>query len=401
MMTATHDSLVCDTASASGVPMVLHVRTIADSGGGPEKTILRSPRHVDSSRYRMAAAYIHPAEGSAIDDIRQRADVLGCPIHSVIERGPIDRRTVRQLADLCRELGVTIWHAHDAKSNLIGLLLRRKLGLKLISTVHGYIENTTKLRLYRKIDHALLRGYHRVVVVSPKLYDQCLAAGIDQSRMTYIPNGIEADQYQRGASIRDSRDALGLPQNASIIGLAGRLSPEKQIDKLITVFPQVCQRVPDAHLVIIGDGPERPALEQQVEQLGLTDRVHLVGWQNPLTPWYQAMDVLALTSSTEGLPNVLLEAMALGVPVAATAVGAIADLLDGGRCGRLLTQDSASWAAPLTELLTDSTMRTELATVARQRVENEFSFTRRMDRMMAQYDELLGRSYHQHRKRAA
>jgi glycosyltransferase involved in cell wall biosynthesis len=401
VMTSLNDSLNRDAGPVSSASMVLHVRTVADSGGGPEKTILRSPRHVDPSRYRMAAAYIHPDHGSAIGDIRQRAAEQGCPLFGVVERGAIDRQTIRQLADLCRRLNVTIWHAHDAKSNLIGLLLRRKLGVKLISTVHGYIENTVKLRLYRKIDHALLRRYHRVVVVSPKLYDQCLDAGIDQSRMTYIPNGIEADLYQRDASVDQACNALDLPRGKPILGIAGRLSAEKQVDKLIAVFPDICRAVEGARLVIIGDGPERAALQEQVRQLGLTDRVHLVGWQNPLTPWYQAMDVLALTSSTEGLPNVLLEAMALGVPVAATAVGAIPDLLDGGRCGRLLTQDNTSWTSPLIRMLTDNTLRTELAIAARQRVETEFSFTRRMDRMMGQYDLLLDGSNEQQRKRAA
>jgi glycosyltransferase involved in cell wall biosynthesis len=174
-----------------------------------------------------------------------------------------------------------------------------------------------------------------------------------------------------------------------MLTLVGRLSPEKQVDKLIAALPDIRRQVPEVQLVIIGDGPTRQALTQQVEQLGLTDCVHLVGWQSDLKMWYQATDVLTLTSSTEGLPNVLLEGMALGVPIAATPVGAIPDLLDGGRCGRLIQQDSTTWADGLAELLMNKPARSHLSQAARHRVETEFSFARRMNRMMAEYDQLL------------
>ena len=374
-------------------PLVLHARTVADSGGGPEKTILRSPRYTDPSCYRMAAVYIHPERGSAIDDIRVRAEQQGCPFYGVVERGVLDLRTVKHLTELCRTLGVNIWHAHDAKSNLIGLILRQRLGVQLISTVHGYIEHTRKLRAYRKVDHALLRRYDRVVVVSPMLYDQCHAAGIDEDRMVYIPNGIETEPCQRTASIYEARAAIGLPLDAAVLGLVGRLSKEKQVDRLIAIFPQLLARVPHAHLLIVGDGPERKALEHHAQQLGLGDRVRMVGWQNPMTDWYQAMDVLTLTSSTEGLPNVLLEGMAMGLPIAATNVGAIDDLLDGGLCGRLLSQNPATWTDPLGQLLTDQNLRMELGLAGRRRVQSEFTFAKRMDRMMTQYDMLMGQHH--------
>lgn len=382
---------------------VLHARVMAGTGGGPEKTILRSPRYADPARYRMTAAYITPTANPGNASLQQRAEALGCPLRFIEERGPVDWRTVRHLSRLCDELNIDIWHGHDYKSNLIGLMLRRmrRRPMKLITTVHLWTDETRRLMLYKRIDKWTLPRYERVIAVSPELEQACRAAGVADDRAVYIPNAIEPECFQRSRTPADARRALGFDARRPTLGFVGRLSNQKRIDKLIDILPAIQRRIGPVQLLLVGDGVEGAKLQNQVGQLGLADTVRFCGWRDDLHRWYEAMDVMMLPSEREGLPNVLLEAMALQVPVAATNVGANDNLLDQGRCGVLLSQQADTWIEPLCGLLTDGAARERLARLGRHRIETEFSFATRMQRIMSEYDRLLGRTEPVARRKAA
>ncbi len=367
-------------------PLVLHVRVVRASGGGPEKTILRSARHVDASRYRMAAAYIHPAGDPGYDAIRQRAAAEQCPLFSLPEHGPLDPRTVTRLLRLCRQQRVAIWHGHDYKSNLLGLLLRRWHPLRLVTTVHGWTWDTVRTRLYYHLDNACLPRYEQVVVVSPPLLEHARKLGVNEAGLSYIPNAIDPAEYVRQHDRAAACASLKLPAAALHIGVVGRLSVEKGADRAVRLLAQLPAAT---HLHLIGDGPQRPALEQLVAQLRLAERVHFHGWQKQSQRWYEAFDLLLLPSHTEGLPNVVLEAMAMGVPTAATDVGGVRDLLADGACGLILPPtEPQAWSPPVTALLQNAPQRARFAQLARQRIESHFTFTARMRRMMQVYERL-------------
>ena len=181
----------------SGPATVLHTRVMAGTGGGPEKTILRSPKYADASRYQMAAAYLHPTGDAGIEDVRNQAEELGCPFYSFGETGPTDVRPLRSMLELCRKLNVTIWHGHDYKSNLYGLMLRKFWPMKLVSTAHLWTDDTLRMRLYRKVDEWCLPRYDEVIAVSTPIAEHCSHVGVVRERLTMIPNAIEADQWQR------------------------------------------------------------------------------------------------------------------------------------------------------------------------------------------------------------
>src|SRR4051812_16280741 len=107
------------------MPVVLDTRVVTGRGGGPEKTILNSPRYLKPAGYRMLCAYMHPPNDPGFEDIRRRAEALGAPLLSVPDRGPLDLAVIPRLLNICRRERVAIWHAHDYKSNLLGVLLRR------------------------------------------------------------------------------------------------------------------------------------------------------------------------------------------------------------------------------------------------------------------------------------
>lgn len=374
---------------------VLHVRTVVGAGGA-DKTTLKSPYYLRGSGYRAAAAYLRADANTGFAEIRKRARQWRCPLIEISDRGAFDLSVVAKLYAVCRRLNVRIWHAHEYKSNVIGLIVGRLLGLKLVTTVHGWVERSPKLNFFYRLDLWALRRFDRVVVVSQDLYDDCLTRGVDGSRLRLIENAIETERYRRRYPSHEARQQFaptrlaGRARERLVIGTIGRLSPEKGFDLLIEAFANL--NVPEValELWIAGEGDQRSQLEDQVTRLGLSERVILLGYVSDPEILYQCFDIFCLPSLREGLPNTLLEALAMAVPVVATKVGGIPAVLQDGIEGWLVDPGSAeALRAALAALIQDADLRADMARDGRRLVEREFDFRVRMNKMIAVYDELL------------
>ena len=184
--------------------------------------------------------------------------------------------------------------------------------------------------------------------------------------------------------------SLGIPPGAPLIGTVGRLCEVKRHDLLIRAFRQVHARLADARLLLVGDGPWMGRLHELVAGLGLTDRVHFAGYQPRPERYLQAMDVFALTSQSEGMPLVVLEAWASGVPVVATRVGGLPELVEDGRTGILVDfGDNAALAHALGDLIADPSRARRVGEAGRDRVESRYSLRRMADEYQRHYNELL------------
>ncbi len=373
-------------------PMVLHVRVVAGSGGGPDKTILNSAPYASDSGLRMAAAYIHPHGDSGILMLQQRAAAISCDFHAIPEHGPLDPATVRSLLALCRRLRVTVWHGHDYKSNVLGLLLRRWHRMKLMTTVHGWTFESARTRFYYHLDNLCLTRYEHVVTVSRALLEHCRHLGVPEDRLSYIPNGIDLESYRPTGRRQEFRHLHGMADGHNAIGIVGRLSTEKGIDRAMECVARLRQHAShrDTTLHLIGDGPDRARLQGMAEGLGLSQAVRFHGWQCDPRPFYESLDLLLLPSLTEGLPNAVLEAMSVGLPVAATDVGDVREVLDDGRCGLMLDSEIARWPLQLAALLGDEQSRIAMARRARDRIAHRYSFSRRVESETMAYERLLG-----------
>lgn len=378
----------CLRFSTAAAPLVLHARVTTGAGGGPDKTILRSAAYADPQRLRMAAVYLHPHNDPGIEVLRQQARKLNCPFYALAEHGAIDIRAVAALLRLCRQLRVTVWHAHDYKTDWLGLLLRRWWPMRLVTTLHGFTRETLRTRLYYHLDNLALRRYEQVLAVSQPLVEHGRRLGIRPERLTYVPNGIDTQEFRRTRSKAAARAALGMAQDRLVIGVVGRLSPEKGPDRALELAARLRGEVPNLQLHFVGDGPMWKELQQLAQVLSVSD-VRFWGWQTGLQRFYEAMDVLLLPSRTEGFPNVVLEAMAMGVPVAAADVGGVSELLNDGHCGLILSPHEEDWAAELGALLRDGSRREGLAERALQRVTARYSFERRMAAELAIYERVL------------
>ena len=339
----------------------------------------------------MVCAYMrHPAD-PGFNAIRSRAADLGTRLEFVDDHGPLDWGVVRQFDQLCAELTPDTWHAHDYKSNLIGLFLARKYGFRLVTTVHGWVERSWKLPVYYAVDRFTLPRYQRVICVSEDLAQTCLSLGVRSERCSYIANAIDLDDYQRNESIHTAKSrALGKRdlRDKFVVGAAGRLSAEKGFDNLIRAFAELTNR-DSAHLWIAGDGNQRDILQRLITDLGIGTSVTLLGFAEDLKPLFQATDLFALSSLREGIPNVLLEAMAMEIPVVSTRIAGVPALIADGETGQLVEPGSVSeLSQAIAVLRNDEHRRTRFARAARKHLETKFDFARRMDRVGDLYDAL-------------
>lgn len=371
---------------------VLHTRVVTGSGGGPDKTILNSPRYLNGHGYRCICAFMHHPDDEGFGSIRQRAAEAEAPIVSVADRGPWDVGIVSRLVKLCREERVDIWHGHDYKSNLLGIIVRRFHPMKLVTTVHGWVRFTSRTPLYYWIDRRCLPRYDAVICVSEDLERACSEIGVRSDRLHLVHNAIDTERFRRVESVRDAKRRLGFDPERILIGAVGRLSPEKGFDLLIRVVDRLVREGENVELAIIGDGDHRASLEAQVRDLPDAGRVRLHGFRSDVRDCYQAMDVFALSSLREGLPNVVLEAMALEVPVAATRVAGMPGLIQDDQNGLLANPAcETSLSSALQRLVKDSDLRRRLGAAGRVTVTERYSFARRMDSMREIYSDVMQR----------
>lgn len=373
------------------MPTVLHLRTVTGRGGGPEKTLLTSPRFIGAG-YDLRLAYIRPA-GDALYDLPRRAADAGATLIDVPERHGFDPRTWRRLAEEIRHSQPDLLHAHDYKTNVLGVLLGRRFGLPVMTTLHGYGLGGGRLNWYYRIERWALRRMDRVVVVSDDLRQTALQLGVHPERCVLIENAIDTKEYSRTAGVDEARARLGLGCRSLLVGGVGRLCAEKGFDRLIQAVHELNRNRATAELVLIGEGDERCRLEAMIRDLGCEQTVRMLGYRADARDCYQAFDAFVLSSLREASPNVVLEAMAMEVPVVATRVAGVPKIIEDGVNGLLVEPDDIQGLAQaLATLASDPGLRTRLARAARQTVESRYSFAIRMQKIRAVYDELLGRA---------
>jgi glycosyltransferase involved in cell wall biosynthesis len=262
--------------------------------------------------------------------------------------------------------------------------------MRLVTTLHGWVQRTARTPLYYGIDRLCLRHYEQVYCVSPDLFEESRKSGVPSHRRILLENGIDVTAYRRAREVGEAKAALGIPPTRFLVGAVGRLSPEKGFCNLIRAVHQLAQAGLDVGLLLVGDGSDREALASLVRDLGLNDRVRLAGFQSDTRPSFEAMDVFALSSLREGLPNVVLEAMAYSIPVVATRVNGVPRLVCDGQNGLLVDPGLATaLAAALQRLSAEPELCERLGAAGRATVERSYSFATRIEKLCESYDRLL------------
>ena len=367
---------------------VLELRSARGAGGGPEKTILLGAARADPSRVAVTVCYLRDLRDDAFA-IDVRAHACGVDYVEIPEKHSFDVSIWPRLRRLVQHRRIDIVHAHEYKTDLLALLLARAEGIRPMATVHGWITNSSREQFYQRIDRRLLARYPLVVAVSETLRSTLLAHGAAAERVRCLPNGVDTVRFQRRGAPAAARERLGLPPGVPIIGSVGRLGPEKRFDLLVQAAARLA---PGTVVALAGDGSCRPELDRLARAIGVDLR--LLGHRDDVREFYEALDVFVQSSDTEGVPNAVLEAMAMRDPVVATDVGGTHDVVGDGRDGLLVPRRNPdALAAAIRTTLTDGDGTRRRVDAARDRVEHELSFDVRMERLERMYEELAaGRS---------
>jgi glycosyltransferase involved in cell wall biosynthesis len=355
-----------------------------------EATTITGPAQVLLEFYRSASASQAEEELDAIDPalvtfqrrgLRNQtpqppnhfvatARAAGLNVEVIDERFRFDPRVIGTLKKTVERHGADLIETHHVKSHFLlrvsGLWKRRPW----IAYHHGYTFTDAKMRLYNQLDRWSLRAAARVITVSQAAAQELIRGGVRPERIHALHNSIDPNWARdiRPAEIQAHKTQLGITKQEPVILAVGRLSREKAHVDLLHAFARLRQTSPDlgARLVIVGDGPERRVLEQKAASLKVAERVTFVGHAHDVRPYYALASLMALPSLSEGSPIALLEAMVSGVPVVATKVGGVPEIVTHGESALLVSpRDPDALANAIEQLFHNALLAAKLAANAR------------------------------------
>jgi glycosyltransferase involved in cell wall biosynthesis len=302
-----------------------------------------------------------------------------------VDRGGVDHALVEAVCALIDRHQIDILHSSEFRSNVIALLARRRRRVLLVATAHGWIANDLRGVVYRLADKAVLRMFDRVLLVSRAMRALVPRWWLPDSRTRVLQNALVLEQYGRGAAARGARD----PHSMHFLNV-GRLSIEKDQDALLRAFARVAARHPAARLTIAGKGPLEAALRALARSLGIEAKVDFPGYIADMTSLYAQADLVVQSSRTEGMPNVILEAAFLKVPILATDVGGTREVVEHGSSGWLIPPNSESELEQgMESFIARRAEFARMADAAHGKLVREFSFRARTDNLMRHYAELM------------
>ncbi len=354
------------TAKESVDPAPLHVLEVAGNAivGGMERHVQMVVAGLLGQGFRVSA--LCPFESGFTAALRAQ----GCPVHVTMIEEAMEWRSLFVATEIIRRQQVEVVHSHLFNATLLGSLAGGLMGVPTVITLHGMSFNPEEVAVARLV------GSH-VITVCTAAYHMALAVGLPEEQLSLIPNGVDTQWFRPEIDGHAFRQKLGVPEGAPLVGMVARLSKEKAPDQFVRMASLVARARRDAHFVLVGEGPMRQELAQEIEALGLGERIHLGGLEVDTRAVYPALDVVCLPSRMEGQPLTLLEAMATARPVVATSVGGIPELVQMGETGWLVAQgDMRAMGERILWLLENPGRAREMGQAGRQRVSEHFDIRR-------------------------
>lgn len=355
---------------------VLHVVLSLDPGG-LERVVIDLAREAPSVSQRASILCIERS-----GELARQAEAV-TKIHCASKGPGLRWSVVDKIRSILREVRPDIVHTHQAGALFYLTAISRGL-----MPVLAHTEHSNRFRLCLTVRERLtyfsilaLAGPRtdRIFTVSEDARRSILRAHvISQRKLFTVPNGINFDRFQQDVSPDPTlRQTLGIPAGSFVLGNIGRLSETKRLDILISAFATLSTEFPASHLLLVGDGPSLPELQNQAVKLGIANRVHFTGFQPNPELYLRMVDVFVLTSRIEGMPLAVLEAAASGVPVIASRVGGLEEMSNDGRSILLYEfNDSDTLLFRLRRLIIDGAFRKELADAGREHVVATYSAAR-------------------------
>lgn len=312
---------------------------------------------------------------------------LRVPVVPFNGQGSINGKTIKDIGKFLCKNRIDLVHCHGYKSNLYALLAKKIYSPEtvLFATNHNWIGATFREKIYQKIDSITLRFYTKIIAVSENVKTHMESSGLGKKDITIIANGINVHDSDFETTISQARELLGLSMEDFVIGNLARFTPEKDQIALVKAISKM-QDLPRLKLVLVGDGPDLKGVQDLVVSLGVEEYVFFTGNRSDARKLFCAFDIFALVSTNEGLPMVLLEAMAAGVAVIATRVGAVLKVAIHGDNALLIPpSQQKELIEAIRVLYGDVKMRQRFAVRGRERVTQLFSGDAMAEKYLQEY----------------
>ncbi|HEX9310744.1 MAG TPA: glycosyltransferase [Gemmatimonadaceae bacterium] len=358
-------------------PRVLHVLAPMREGGLERVVSMLAVGQKAAGAH--VAAVLEPS-GQDNHPFVRRLEEAGVPVTRIVVGGRGYLTEYRSLRVLIATLRPTVVHTHGYRSDIICGAAARALRVPTVSTLHGFTGGSRRNRMYEFVQCVALRRFNAVIAVSAPIVDRLKAAGVQASKIHYIPNGFSPSAERMDAAA--ARQRLGLASGNRIAGWVGRLSQEKGADVMLEALALTDSRW---RLSIIGAGPEYEHLLSKAKSLGVAERITWHGAVENAGALLTAFDAFVLSSRTEGTPITLFEAMDAKVPIVATSVGGVPDVVTSDHAILVAADQPAAISKALTEIQSDPIPAAQRSVRARERLHNAYGLRDWLDSIDAVY----------------
>jgi glycosyltransferase involved in cell wall biosynthesis len=353
-------------AKEEGEEPLIRVLEVAGNAivGGMERYVYNLARHLPEHRFKITC--LTPYESPFTASLRE----LGSDVYITAMGDDPVWRSIQFTAELVNQLQIDLIHAHLPRAQMLAGLVGKITNIPVVATIHGMDISSLEIGICR------LTGSH-LTVVCQEAYSQALAVGVPEERLTLIPNGVDTKTFAPSTNRDWLRKKLGISEDAPLVGFVGRLAWEKGPDQFVQMAEYIHRLRPDVHFVIIGEGPMEEEIDDLIKRARMKAYIHRTGLLEKTWEVFSALDVLALPSRVEGMPFAILEAMSCGIPVAAMAVGGVAEIIEVGTTGYLSA--SGDWAGlgdAVMKTLAEPERRKAMGRAGRNRVETLFDLRR-------------------------
>ncbi len=358
--------------------------------GGPDSLVLSLFRGLDRERFVSSLVFLENRR-TLNRFLAEKAEELGIPTLTLEMRGKLNPGVLKKIAAFGKKNRVEIFHSHGYKPDILAWLAARFLPVRLVSTLHGWVERSPRHLLYKRLDLAVVKRFDHLIAVSRPIERQLLAARISPDRITLVPNSVEMEAPAgEGGGAGIGPEESWFDETGPLIGMVGRLDGEKNPGMLLEVLPRLREEFPGLRCLFLGEGELRAGLAARAAELGVAGVALFPGYRRDVRRIIPRLEAVVFTSHREGIPIALLESMALKRPVVATAVGGIPDVIEDGVNGLLIAPgDGDALVRSLGRLLGDEPLRRRLGEAAAALVEREYSSRRMVDQVGGIYEKVV------------
>jgi len=376
-------------AATQPVGAVHLIHTVAY--GGVETAVLNWLQRLDRSMFEPhLVCFENP--GATESHFVRAAEDRGFAVAKIPwgRRKPLWKAS-RALARIVRERRAQILHTHNWYADFVGALTARLVPVKTVTTLYVWSDFDWKRNLLQRMDQYVIRSFDVISAHCEDTRRKTVALGIPEERVRTLICGFEAPKVAILPCERQRRRAqYGVRPGEIVLANIARLYPEKAQEALLRIFRRILQRHPQTRLWIVGIGPLESRLKALATEMGLNDRVSFLGFIDDLPSFLPLVDIHVNSSTAEGVPLAICSGLAAGLPIVATEVGGLPEILDYGRCGVLVPRDDeAGFAAAVSHLIEHPDERARLAATGQRFIENDYSLSTAVDRVQGTYCEVL------------